>query len=134
MSAHTFDCQAALVQALATAGIAGGRVYDDAPQDVAFPWVEIGDRQIIPDDTSSYGTGSDDGVSDYTDVHIWSRYRGKKEALQIVDAIHGVLHGRTLTILGRPSALAWVRTVRVITDPDGKTRHGIVSVEIIHRS
>jgi hypothetical protein len=36
--------------------------------------------------------------------------------------------------LGRPSALAWVRTVRVITDPDGKTRHGIVSVEIIHRS
>lgn len=134
MSAHTLDSQVAIVALLSTAGIASGRVYDDAPSDVTYPWVEIGDRQIIPDDTSGPGSSSDDGVSDFTDIHIWSRLRGKKETLGIIDQIHAALHGRALTISGRASALAWVRSVRVLNDPDGITRHGIVSVEVIHRS
>lgn len=145
MSGYSWACQQALRTFLGAspslAALVGTRIYDDAPQDVAFPWLEIGDRQTLPDDVSAEG-GDDDsppatgdaGVSDFFDLHIWSRYAGKKEAAEIADVLHTLLHGASLTITGRASAFAWVRTVRHLRDPDGMTRHGVVSIEIIHRS
>lgn len=135
MSAFAFACQKALKAALLATAVVAERIYDDPPESVAFPWIEIGDGQVIPDDTSAnIGTGSDDGVSEFFDLHVWSRYAGKKQAWDIVDALHTHLHGASLTIPGRASALAWIRNVRMLTDPDGLTRHGVVSLEIIHRS
>lgn len=131
MSAFSAAAQKALFGVISS--LAGGRVYDDAPADVAFPWIEIGDRQSIPDDTGT-ATGSDAGMSDFFDLHIWSRAAGKKETADLVDQLHGLLHGASLSVDGRAGALAWIQTVRIIGDPDGITRHGIVSVEIIHRS
>lgn len=134
MSSYAWACQQSLKALLTTPPIAAGGAFDDAPETVTFPWIEIGDAQIIPDDSGAANGGSDDGVSDFYDLHIWSRYRGKKEVMEIVDAVHARMHGATLTIPGRASALAWVRAARVIRDPDAITRHGIISVEIIHRS
>lgn len=138
MSAYSWACQQALYSALSASAaliaLVGTRIYDDAPENVTFPFVEIGDVQVIPDDTSA-SSGSDDGVSEFFDLHVWSRdYAGKKQVAQIVDVLHTTLHGVSLTVTGRASALAWVRTVRAFTDPDGKSRHGVVSVEIIHRT
>lgn len=137
MSAYSWAAQQALVALLgggSLTALVSTRIYDDAPQTVTFPWIEIGDGQIIPADTAQSNGASDAGVSDFFDLHVWSRYAGKKEVKQIVDVLHTLLHGVSLTITGRTSALSWVRTVRIIRDPDGITRHGIVSVEIIHRS
>jgi hypothetical protein len=119
---------------MALSALVSTRIYDDAPQAVAFPWVEIGDGQSIPDDTSQATGASDAGVSDFFDLHVWSRYAGKKEVKQIVDVLHGLLHEVSFTIAGRSSASAWIRSVRILRDPDGITRHGIVNVEVIHRS
>lgn len=133
MSAQAWACQTAVVGAIAS--LAGGRVYGDAPASVVFPWIEVARAQSIPDDTTAETGGADGGVSDFFDLHIWSRYAGDREVLEIVDGISGRLHGATLAIDGRASALAWIRGVRgILRDPDGITRHGIVSVEIIHRS
>lgn len=135
MTIHGFDCQKAVVSALTAANLCGGRIYDDAPATVTFPWIEIGDRQIIPDDSTSNAGGSDDGVEDFFDIHVWSRtYAGKKEVEDIIDSIHGALHGVALIVAGQASAIAWFQTVRVLRDPDGITRHGIVSLQVIHRS
>lgn len=137
MTAHAWDCQQALYAALtasaALSAIVADRIYNDAQQTVEFPWIEIGDGQIIPADTSAPG-GGDDGVSDFFDLHLWSRYAGNKENRQIADAVHTLLHGVSLGVAGRTSAFAWVRNVRLLRDPDGKTRHGVLTVEIIHRS
>lgn len=134
MTARVLECQQALVAVLRSNDVCGGRVYDDASKDVAFPWVEIGDKQIIPDDATADDGGSDNGVSDFTDLHIWSRHPGKKEALSIGEQIRSLLHGQALTVTGCASALAWVRSERYLRDPDGVTRHGVISVEIIHRT
>lgn len=142
MSAHSFGCQQAVFAAL-TAGnaIAEGRVYDHARQDVDFPYVEIGEGQIIPDDTTSETVAAGDaGVSEFIDIHAWDRpsatagHRGFKRVKEISDQIHDALHGRSLAIPGRTSAFAWIRTVRFMTDADALTRHGVISLEVIHRT
>lgn len=139
MSAYSWACQEALYAKLigdaALAAFVGERIYDAPPQTVVFPWLEMGDRQLIPDDTSTESGASDAGIEDNIDLHIWSRYSGKKEVLQIVDTLHTLLHGVSLTIAGRASALAWVQpSPRIMQDPDGLTYHGIVPVMIVHRS
>jgi len=132
MSDHSWNLQQTIYTLLTgeSPSIAGDRIYDDVPQNVTFPYVEIGDGQVIPDDTSS----ADEGFSEFIDLHVWSRYRGKKEIKQIFGQIHAALHGVALSVTGRASALSWVRNVRQFLDPDGVTRHGVVTVEVIHRS
>jgi hypothetical protein len=136
MSAFAWACQQTVYGLLtgASPALCSGRIYDAVPQDVVFPYVEIDGAQSIPDDTSASDGGQDAGVSDYFDLHIWSRYQGQMEVREIVDEIHGLLHQQALTIAGRASANSWVRNVRYLLDPDGLTRHAVVNVEIIHRS
>lgn len=148
MSALADACQRALYTRLkGSISAVGNRVYDDPPQSVTFPWLEIGDRQIIPDDATSATIlgGSDDGVEDFFDLHIWSRgsppapgkpakKSGKQECNEIIDALHGLLHQQTLSIVGRTSGNCWITNVRAFRDPDAITRHGIVTVKIIHRT
>jgi len=93
------ELQAALYLALNTAltGIAG--VYDEVPQlpvgmpDTSFPYVEIGDVGVVPFDTDD-----NTGYEAYVLLHVWSRYRGKKEAHDIFEVCRNTLHRQTLTL------------------------------------
>lgn len=137
MTSYSFPVQAAVYGALKAAdAICAGRVYDRPSATVAFPFVEIGEGQAIPDDVSNTaGTPvGDQGISEFIDLHVWSEYQGQKEAKEIIDQIRTALHGISLTVTGRASALAWVRNERIIRDPDGRRTHGVVTVEIIHRN
>ncbi len=130
MTDHPFNLQTAIKSALVDADVAGGRIYDQVPQDVTFPYVEFGDKHSLPDDLS----GDDQGRREHTKLDVWSRYRGRKEVLQIISAIEDALHGTDLTVTGRASALTWVIDFRVIRDPDGLTVHGVIDLLTIHRS
>jgi Protein of unknown function (DUF3168) len=134
MSAFAWECQKALYAVLNAANLASGGVFDSPPQTVTYPWIEIADGQIIPDDTSAADGGSDAGVNDFFDLHVWSRVAGKREVKTITDGLFDLLHEASLTIPGRASALCWVRTVRYLLDPDDITRHAVVSIQIIHRT
>lgn len=132
MTAYSWNLQKAIFSLLNgnSPTIVGGRIYDDVPQNATFPFIEIGESQGIPDDTSL----GDQGMSEFIDLHVWSRYRGKRQIKELMDDIHTALHGVSLTVTGRVSALSWVRNVRMFLEPDGMTRHGIVTIEVIHRS
>jgi hypothetical protein len=130
MTSHHWNLQAAIYAALTGANVSGGRVYDDVPESPTFPYVQIGEDQAIPDDVSP----GDLGVVETISLHTWSRHRGQKEIKDIVSEITDTLHGVSLNVTGRASALVWVRITRIILDPDGLTRHGITDIEIIHRS
>lgn len=135
MSSFTWPCQEALALALKSTTQCDGRVYDEAPQNVAFPWIEIGDSDVTPDDTNDPDNSSDDGVTEAIDLHVWGRaLAGKKEVKLIVDDIHSRLHGVDLAITGRRSKACWVRHIRIVKESDGITTHGIVSIEVVHRS
>lgn len=140
-SDYTGNLQAAIFSALRAASpiIAGGRIFDAVPvgidsTDSNFPYVVIGETQAIADDTSAPGSVSDDGVVGYVTLHVWSRYRGKAEVHAVASQIKGALHEVDLTVIGRASALCWIDSTIVMDDPDGITRHGIVTCRVIHRT
>lgn len=130
--------QAAVFALLASAEppLAAGGIHDQVPDEVCFPHVQIGSWQILPDSTTTAaGGGSDAGTESFVDVHVWSRYAGNLEALQILDRIHGLADGASLTVAGRASAHVWVDGIRgPMQDSDGRSRHGILTLKIISRS
>lgn len=131
MSDHHWNLQKAVHGALTAASVAGGRVYDDVPADPIFPYVQIGAALPIVDGVLP----GDDGIAEILTLHVWSRHRGQKEVKQIASAIYDTLHQTALTVTGRASAIAWLRRLGpIMLDPDGLTRHGVVEVEIVHRS
>lgn len=117
----------AIYDALVAAGVSGGRVYDDVPEVPTFPYTQIGVSQTITDDVTCR-----DGGDEFLDLHVWSRQRGQVETKQIMDAIHVALHDQPLTVTGRDATLVRVDRTRTLEDPDGLTRHGVVTVRVHH--
>jgi len=144
MSDASWNLQAALYTALKNASplIALARIYDAVPDAVSsadapdneFPYVQIGEMDSIPDDVSDSSAAGDDGETENITLHVWSRYNGQREVKQVMQQIKALLHGTSLTVTDRASAQVYVRSRRNFLDPDGKTRHGVVSVEVIHRN
>lgn len=75
--------------------LGGARVYDDVPEREQFPYITFG-HSVERD----FSTGSD-GASEHTlTLHVWSRARGRKEALSILQAARAALHDNVLTLEG----------------------------------
>lgn len=143
MSGASWNLQTAiygLLVGLAPA-IAAGGVFDAVPDAVTsetapdnlFPIVQIGATDTVPADVDQADGTRDDGVVETITLHIWSRYRGQKEAKEIMQRIRDLLHDTELTVTGRSSALCTVTMMHVLQDPDGKTWHGVMAIETIHR-
>jgi Protein of unknown function (DUF3168) len=126
--------QKAVYDALIAAGICGGRVYDDVEADVVFPYVSFAGGSAVPVDVSAAAAESDDGSAETVNLDAWSRYAGRKEISDVLAAIKAALHGQSLVVAGRASAHCFVRMTRDFPLPDGKTRHGVVTLEIICRN
>lgn len=143
MTDASWNLQTALYGLLtANSAIASGRIYDDVPDasasatapDSAFPYVHIGEMDTVPMDVDGSGGSRDDGVMETINLHVWSRYQGWMEVKQIMQQIKNLLHDTEIDVTGRSSALAVVSMMRTMLDPDGKTRHGVVTVEVTHRN
>lgn len=95
-------------------------VYDHVPEDAAFPYVVIGEDTHVPFDTDD-SLGAESTVT----IHVWSRYRGKKEAKEIQGIIYDALTRQELTIDGYDLITIEFEYSDVLLDPDGITRHGV---------
>ena len=82
--------EAALVSALD-----GQRIYDHAPADVAFPYVTFGRTSVY-----DWSTGTEDGSEHVFTIHVWSKARGKSEAVGIMEIVRGALHDADLALDG----------------------------------
>ncbi|HVK21370.1 MAG TPA: DUF3168 domain-containing protein [Actinokineospora sp.] len=93
-------------------------VVDEVPEKQHYPYVQLGDVTEIPDDTHDRP-----GVEATITLHIWSRYRGWKQALVILGHLDRILHRRPLDVDGfavRSVVREWHKTTR---DPDPTIRH-----------
>lgn len=127
--------QRALVARLETApeiaALVAGRVYDDPPPEVVFPYIEIG--QIVVDPLRM------DGHRDWTvafgiEVHTSSEKSGKAGralAAAICAAVVEVLDGREAELPVAGFSLDWCEflTQTVSREAGGKTHLGIVAFE-----
>jgi hypothetical protein len=104
-----------------------GRVYDRAPQEVAFPHVELGAIEIV--DAAAAGDCVEPLEATVT-LHVWSRATGAVECRRIAGAIRAALRGWTpdLTAEGWRAAPVEVGQLRDMEDPDGLTTHGVVTL------
>ena len=118
--------QRGVYQALAgsldlTTLLGGVRVYDDAPQAAPYPFITLG-QSVIRD----WSTGTEDGAEHTLTLHVWSRSGGKKQALEIIEAIRAVLHDRPLLLADHHLVNLRHEFSEARLDPDGDTFHGIV--------
>lgn len=119
--------QKAIFDALTAANVCGARIYDGVPTNPVFPYVTIGDDQVLDD-----GNSCADGWDVTATIHIWDRpTSGSRAALktqiaQAVTALRGINTVDDFNVIYTD-----FENSRVIRDPDGITLHGIASVRFV---
>jgi hypothetical protein len=107
--------------------VPGATVYDHVPfepegsPDDNFPFVTIGDAEATPFDNDSHRGAYVDAT-----IHVWSRYKGRKEVDEILDAVYGLLHRASLSSAGYKFVDCLFEFSDVIVEQDGQTRHGVI--------
>lgn len=128
MSEPSLALQAAIVSALRAdapvTALIGQRVYDRVPPVPTFPYVTIGDDQVLPDAAECL----DGSVEVTATIDVWSRTVGKVEAKQISGAIVSLLNfNASLTLTGYRLVSIEHESSRHLDDPDGLTSHSVVT-------
>lgn len=111
-------------------------IYDhvdqvEASEDPAnFPYVVIGDDTGVPFDTDDLN-----GQEVTITIHIWDRYRGRKRAKQVADAIYSVLHTdpgeQPIQVDGTNCIFCYWDFGESIPDPDPMTKHEVTRFRIV---
>lgn len=98
------------------------RVYDSVPDNPTFPYVTIGECQVIGDDTEDCGDGSEVIVQ----IHAWSRKEGFPEVKALAAAIRTTLGNASYSLSGFTVSVVEFQQMRFLRDPDGITSHAVV--------
>jgi hypothetical protein len=119
---------AALASSAALQALIGvpARVFDHVPDGTAFPYVEIGEVSA-----RRFDSASRNGLDCTVTLNVWSRYSGRREAKQILDAIYAVLHDGSLSVAGNAHVLTSFQSAETKRDDDGLTYHGLVKYRVI---
>lgn len=100
-------------------------IYDYVDENTPFPYVTIGDPTVLPFETkSSFG----EVIS--VVLHCFSNYKGKKEAFEILNLMVQAISKEDLVIEGFTFFRLELEGMNVITDYDGKTKHGIARFKV----
>ena len=118
--------RAAAMEDAAVQALVSERFYDEPPPDVTFPYISIGRAESRPID-SSEREALEHGVT----LHVWSRYGGRAEALDVIAALRGCLHNAALDVADRRLVLLFVLFTDVFRSGDGRTTHGVLRLRAI---
>ena len=66
--------------------LGGARIFDGPPANTPFPYVTFGRTSVF-----DWSTGTEDGTEQLFSLHVWSRAKGRKEALEIMARIEARL-------------------------------------------
>lgn len=102
------------------------RLYDVVPPSATFPYATLGDVLI-----KQFDTKDQYGFDQSLVLHVWSRYRGRKELKQIIQTIYDVLHNATLNVTGANVVMCQFQSASTAQENDGLTLHGILRYRII---
>lgn len=125
--------EAALRGSTALAQAMGGRVrlYPLAPPaDAPFPYLTIGEDQIIGDETECM-----DSSEAFTTIHVWARLDGdvsgsRAQAKRIGAAVRQAIN-RNLNVIGFDVTECEFQTARHLTDPDLRTAHTVIEHRLL---
>lgn len=66
----------------------GVRLHDHAPANVEFPYLAFGRTSVF-----DWSTGTEEGNEHLFTLHVWSKSKGKAEALRLMEIVRARLHG-----------------------------------------
>lgn len=98
MTAPAAELQKAVFAALGgsaqlVALLGGARIHDHAPANVAFPYLTFGRTSVY-----DWSTDTESGTEQLFSIHVWSKSQGKREALEIMEVVRGLLDNATLSL------------------------------------
>jgi hypothetical protein len=127
ISDPSIPLQAAIVAALKASGSAAGtRVYDAVPPSPTFPYISLGNVQVISEKAECV-----EGAEVYVTIDAWSRAVGKVELKQIGAKIILALDNAGLSSANVTINCCELDDVNYIDDPDGSTSHGVFTFHIL---
>lgn len=101
--------------------LGGARIYDEPPNNAAFPYVTLGEARIA--DYSSDGVKSEEHQ---LVLHVWSRQGGHREAHLIAGALLQVLDDAELPLGGHRLINLCFSLADIRREADGRTYHALV--------
>lgn len=124
--------QAALYAVLNVASLtalATGGLYSDVPQGSTFPlaWLTFGDPA-----EEQAGTFGKFGAIVHVDLHVYSRYEGDDECLDILSKAYELVNHAALTVTGFTAPRVEMGSVTIAVEElnDKAIRHGIGRFEV----
>ena len=112
---------AALGANTALTALVGARIFDHAPVNVAFPYIVFGRTSVY-----DWSTGTESGTEQLFTVHAWSKAKGKKEVLGIMDLAGGTLHDATLALDGHSLVNLRLEFSEARYDDRNEAHHGLL--------
>ena len=122
MSDPSLELQAAIVSKLkndsGVQAVVGQRIYDEVPSNPTFPYISIGDNQVLPDKSDCI-----DGTEIFWQLDGWARDPTYPRTKSISKAVVAALDDATITVSGYNVVVVELNTINYLHDPDGITRH-----------
>ena len=133
MALHSWPLQQAVFTKLNTSNItdyannAITGVFDDVPENTAYPYVVIGEETSV-----NLGTKTLDAHEHTLTIHAWSQYRGgMRDVKVIMQQIFTALHNSDITVSGASLVNIRHEFEQVLLEQDGITRHGIMRFRVV---
>jgi hypothetical protein len=106
----------------ALVGLLGGaKIHDHAPANVSFPYVTFGRTSLY-----DWSTGTELGNEHLFTLHVWSKAKGKKETMDIMELARERLHDQPLEMTGHHLANLRLEFSEVRYDEDQSVYHGLL--------
>ena len=125
MTAAATDLQKAVFPALgAEAGLTtavGDRIFDHAPANVGFPYITFGRTSIY-----DWSTSTESGTEHLFTLHVWSKAKGKKETLEIMDMASSALQQPGLALENHHLVSLRLEFSEARYDDDLSVHHGLL--------
>lgn len=100
--------------------LGGANIFDEVPQRTRYPYLTLG--QTVERDWS---TGSEEGTEHVVTLHVWSRAGGKRQAHEILNKIHEVLHDSLVALSDHHLVNLRQEYAEARQEADDETYHGI---------
>lgn len=131
MSAERALAAAVLAAARADANVKAllgdpARFWDEPPREAAFPYATLGRVETRALDASGAYA-----LEHRLTLHVWSRYGGRAEALDIIAALRARLHDAALSVSGRTLVFLFAVFADVFRSGDGFTTHGVLRLRAV---
>lgn len=126
MTAPAAELQQAIFAALGadavlTGLLGGAKIYDDAPTNLPFPYLTFGRTGVY-----DWSTGTEKGSEHLFTLHIWSKAKGKKETLDIMEAAKACLDSSSLALDAHHLVNMRLEFAEARYDDDLSVHHGLL--------